>query len=180
MLNYSRGKGETFRHITWNVEKRKLELSVKSSPELQTHTSRYTPSSPPGCLLYFSSLQRPPHFSLSVYSQHRARMILWESQPIISERNIILYVNYTYTKTQIMLLLSQNISSGFLSLSEKAKVIAVDSKSCMVFVPIWLQSFPSSLLHQLTGPHEVSQICQTPLYLRALCIVSVWSIQMST
>lgn len=79
-----------------------------------------------------------------------------------------------------MLLLSQNISSGFLSLSEKAKVIAIDSKSCIVFVPIWLQFSPSPLLHQLTGPHAVSQICQTPFYLRALCAVSVWSIQMST
>ena len=100
-----------------------------------------------------------------------ARAILLKSQSIISEMNIILYVNYTSKKkNQITFLKTYQVAS---SLSQcKAEVITVESRSCMMLGPLWPQP---PQLHQCTGLRAVPQVHWTPSHFGALG--AIWNIQ---
>lgn len=179
-LIIQRGRGETFRHITMNVAKGELEISTESSPALQTHISSCPSSTPPGCLLSSSCLQMTPP-SLHTVSPFQsllniaARVRLLQSQSIAPEANIIFYVNYTSRKkvSQITLLLSQNLPSGFLSPLEESPHPHNGFRVCVIFVPLG---------HSFSGFPAASACADSPdtLPLRALGAVSVWNIQMST
>ena len=95
-----------------NIGKRELELSVESSPKIQTQTyirlSLVISTWVSITLLKLTDdlLISPFHCILST----AARATLSESQPITPEMNIIIYVNYTSKKSHLVTPCSKSIA----------------------------------------------------------------------
>lgn len=108
---------------------------MESSPELQTHTSSCPSSSPPGCLLYFSSMQMTSSFlCFTVFSTQQPELYL-------KEKKVKTY--YSFFKTYQVSFSSQ----------------WTPSPACCLYLS-GFSLLPSPLLHQLAGLHVVPCIQQ--------------------